>query len=81
MDYLIKTPAQLGPLLAGTRRQRKLTQAAAGAKVGLAQNAVSALETDASKASLDRIFRLLSALELDLVIRDRRAKAPPASSW
>ena len=81
MDYLIKTSAQLGPLLAGMRRQRKLTQTAAGTKVGLAQNAVSALETDASKASLDRIFRLLSALELDFVIRDRRAKTPPASSW
>jgi HTH-type transcriptional regulator/antitoxin HipB len=82
MDYPVKTPAQLGPLLAGARRNRRLTQAETGRKVGLAQYAVSQLETDPSKASFDRIFKLLAALELDLIVRDRRAvKSKPTPGW
>ena len=80
MDYPIKTSAQLGPVLAGIRRDRKLTQATLGTKVGLAQNAVSVLETSSSTASLQQVFKLLSALELDLVIRDRR-KRPSKADW
>lgn len=80
MDYPIKTSAQLGPILAGIRRDRKLTQASIGTKVGLAQNAVSVLETSSSKASLQQLFKLLSALELDLVIRDRREQ-PSKADW
>ncbi len=78
MDYPIKTSSQLGPVLAGIRRDRKLTQASIGTKVGLAQNAVSVLETASSKASLQQLFKLLSALELDLVIRDRRKQSSKA---
>lgn len=78
MDYPIKTSNQLGPVLAGIRRDRKLTQASIGTKVGLAQNAVSVLETASSKASLQQLFKLLSALELDLVIRDRRKQSSKA---
>ena len=36
MDYPIKTPGQLGAVLKGFRRDRKLTQAAVGAAVGAA---------------------------------------------
>ena len=78
MDYPIKTSAQLGPVLAGIRRDRKLTQASIGKKVGLAQNAVSVLETASSKASLQQLFKVLSALELDLVVRDRRNQSAKA---
>lgn len=78
MDYPIKTSAQLGPVLAGIRRERKLTQTSIGTRVGLAQNAVSVLETDSSTASLQQVFKLLSALELDLVIRDRRNQSTEA---
>jgi len=78
MDYPIKTSAQLGPVLAGIRRSRKLTQAGIGSKVGLAQNYVSMLETTSSKASVHQLFKLLSALEVDLVIRDRRNQASKA---
>ena len=72
-DYPIKTPAQLGSVLKGFRRDRKLTQAAVGAKVGLPQNAISEIESKPDRSSVARIFRLLAALDLDLVIRPRKA--------
>ncbi len=78
MEHTITTLAQLGHVLKGCRRQRGLTQRELGAKVGLLQKAVSALESDPSRASVERLFRLLSALELELVLRDKRPRISPA---
>ena len=72
-EYPIKTPQQLGSILQGYRRERKLTQQAVGVSVGLAQNAVSQIEADPGPASLARIFKVLSALGLELVVRPRKA--------
>jgi len=72
MEYTVTTPSQLGRVLQGCRKQRGLTQRELGARVGLLQKAVSMLETDPSRASVDRLFRLLSALELQVVLRDKR---------
>ena len=80
MDYSIKTPTQLGAVLKGFRRDQKLTQATLGAKVGLAQNAVSEIETFPDRSSLARVFKVLAALDLDLVVRDRQASGK-RSDW
>jgi HTH-type transcriptional regulator/antitoxin HipB len=73
MDYPIKTPRQLGTVLQGYRKEQRLTQRAVGAKVGLAQNAVSQIEAEPGRAGLARIFKLLAALDLELVVRPRKA--------
>lgn len=72
MDCPIKTPTQLGAVLKGYRRDRKITQANLGAKVGLPQNAVSEIEASPERSSLARVFKLLAALDLDLVVRPRQ---------
>lgn len=79
MDYPIKTPGQLGAVLKGFRRDRKLTQAAVGAAVGLPQNAISEIESAPDRTSVARVFKLLSALDLDLVVRPRQTGKP--SDW
>lgn len=73
-SYPIKTPQQLGPVLQGFRKGRSLTQAKVGARVGLPQKEISKLELDPSTAALVRIFRVLAALDLELVVRERHAK-------
>jgi HTH-type transcriptional regulator/antitoxin HipB len=78
--YPIKTPQQLGAVLQGFRKQRGLTQAQVARVSGLLQSAVSELELDSSTASLNRIFKLLAALDLELVVRSRGA-APKVSEW
>ena len=70
-DYPIKTPQQLGAVLQGCRKQQRLTQKDAGAKVGLAQNAISQIESAPGRAGLARVFKLLAALDLELVVRSR----------
>ncbi len=70
-DYPIKTPQQLGPVLQGFRRERGLTQKDVGAKVGMTQKAVSKIELAPAQAGLSLIFKLLAALDLELVVRPR----------
>lgn len=72
-DYPIKTPQQLGAILQGYRRERKLTQQAVGASVGFPQNAISQIEANPGTASLARVFKVLAALDLELVVRPRNA--------
>ena len=69
MDYVARTPAQLGPILRSIRAERGLTQQDAGVKVGLKQSTVSALESDSARSSVDTLYKLLSALGLELVVR------------
>jgi HTH-type transcriptional regulator / antitoxin HipB len=70
-DYPIKTPPQLGSILQGYRRERGLTQKDVGAKVGMTQKAVSKIELAPARAGLSLIFKLLAALDLELVVRPR----------
>ncbi len=79
-EFVIRTPQQLGPVLQGYRKGRPLTQAEVGQKAGLPQSEISRLELDASGASLSRVFKLLAALELELVVRPR-AKNAARSEW
>lgn len=78
MDYVARTPKQLAPILKSCRVQRQLTQQTVGSKVGLKQATVSTLEADAARSSVATLYKLLSALGLELVIRDPQAK--PSSS-
>ena len=78
--YPIQTPQQLGAVLQGFRKQHGLTQAQVASKVGLLQSAVSELELDSSTASLNRIFKLLAALDLELVVQSRGA-SQKVSEW
>jgi HTH-type transcriptional regulator/antitoxin HipB len=79
-DYPIKTPKQLGSVLQGYRRERGMTQTDVGAKVGLAQKAVSKIELAPERAGLNIIFKLLAALDLEIVVRPRGTPAR-RSEW
>jgi HTH-type transcriptional regulator/antitoxin HipB len=79
-DYSIKTPQQLGAVVAGYRKQQGRSQSEVGSKVGLAQSVVSLLEKSPQRAGLARIFKLLSALDLELVVRPR-GKSSRRSEW
>ena len=79
-DYPIKTPQQLGSVLQGYRRERGLTQKEVGAKVGMTQKAISKIELAPARAGLSLIFKLLAALDVELVVRPR-ATASRRTEW
>jgi len=76
-DYVVRTSQQLGPVLQGFRKTRALTQAHVGKAVGVPQSVISKLELDPSSAAFGRVFKLLAALDLELVVRPRDKTAQP----
>ncbi len=83
MEYTVHTPQQLGLVLQGQRKSKRMTQKAAGAAVGLLPKTVSALESSPQRAKVDSLFKLLSALELELVLRPKptAGELPTTPEW
>jgi HTH-type transcriptional regulator / antitoxin HipB len=83
MEYPIRTARQLAQALKGWRKNRNLTQAAAALRVGMQPKTISALESEPDPSSLGSLFKLLSALDLELVIRSKSkgAGAPAKGEW
>ena len=81
MEYLVVTPHQLAQVLKGYRRSRHLTQYQAGAIGGVMQKTVSSLETAPQRTSVETLFKLLSALNVELVVRDKMADDSKGENW
>ena len=81
MSYPIKTLSQLPLILKGYRKERQLTQAAMGEKLGITQQSYAAFEANPAVATLDRLFVVLRLLDveisLDQVIRDADTAITP----
>lgn len=72
------TPMQLGHVLQTARKTRKLSQAAVGARLGLSQKRVSALELNPGSIAVDQLLKWCSAVGLELSVG--RKDDPEASS-
>jgi HTH-type transcriptional regulator/antitoxin HipB len=81
MEARISTLQQLAKTLKALRKNKPFTQAETGAKVGLLPKTLSKLESDPESASLGSLFKLLSALEVELVIRPKKPGAPAQGEW
>ena len=75
-DYPIRTESQVSLLLKSFRKARGMTQADLAHALGVTQQTASDLERNAATASVSRLLRMLSAMGVELVLRD---KLPPAS--
>ena len=80
-SFVATTADQLGPLLRGFRRQRGMTQQQLAAGLGLAQKAISETESHSGRIGVKRLFQLLSALEVELVLSDKRAPKGSKIEW
>lgn len=73
------TATQLGQLLRAARKQRGLTQAEVGARLGLSQNRVSHLEGHANELSVKQLLTWCAVVGLELSLAQRQAMAPEPS--
>lgn len=81
MEYIIHTLSQLALAVRGHRKLSRLSQAKAAVRAGLLPKTISALENHPESSSLESFFKLLAALNLELVLRPRDAASgsiPPA---
>ena len=72
------TATQLSRLLRAARRQRALTQADVGARLGLSQNRVSHLEAHADELSVKQLLTWCAVVGLELSLSQRQPMAPEA---
>ncbi|KRA16964.1 MULTISPECIES: helix-turn-helix transcriptional regulator [unclassified Lysobacter] len=75
MDYTVRTVGQLEPLLKGFRKAKKYSQANLAHRLGITQQALSALERDPESASFSRLLQILAALDVEILLRDRKSGA------
>jgi len=71
VDPAITTIRALGRALRDRRRSRRLTQRQIAEASGIAQPTISNVERGETGVSLQTLLRLLSALDLELVLRPR----------
>jgi HTH-type transcriptional regulator/antitoxin HipB len=66
VDFPIKTLTQLRPILQGFRKAAGLTQAAMASHLGVTQQTYAQLEANPAAVSVERLFRVLRVLQVDL---------------
>ena len=81
MRQLISTPRQVGEILRGRRRSRRVPQRELAAKLGVSQGRFSTLEADPSRLTLGRLIALAKLLGLDLVLEDRSDTRSQPGEW
>lgn len=67
----ITSPEILGRVLRKYRKDQGLTQTQVGEKFNIRQASISNIESGSAGVSLDTLFRLMSALNLEMHLQDR----------
>lgn len=76
MDHIARTPKQIGETIRRIRRQHDLSQGALGDKAGLRQETLSKIENGQAATRIETICDVLTALGLEVVIRERSRGEP-----
>lgn len=77
MDYPIRFSDQLKQHLRALRKAKGLTQTQLGKLLGVGQVRIAEIERDPSAVSVAQLFKLLTALDAHLVLRDSRPDSAP----
>jgi HTH-type transcriptional regulator/antitoxin HipB len=75
MDYPLRFVDQLRPHLKALRKKRGLTQAQAGALIGVSQARIAEIEADPGAVSFEQLVKLLSALGASFILREDESAA------
>lgn len=71
MEQFVYSPKSLGIAIQRQRKAKKLNQLEAGKPLKLKQATVSSIESGAPGTHIDTLFRLLAALDLEMIIRSK----------
>lgn len=71
MEQIARTSRQIGAALRRRRRSMNLRQSDIGSRTNLRQATISALENGEAGTQLRTLIRVLTALDLELVVRER----------
>lgn len=68
IEHEIKTLGQLRPILRGFRKSAGLTQAMLASRLGVTQQTYAQFEANPASASVERLFKVLRALDIELTL-------------
>lgn len=80
---IIHSPKDLALIVMDQRKKVKLSQSEVGDLVGLKQTTISAFENKPENTKLDTLFRILSAVNIEISIspKDKPFKAEWKEEW
>lgn len=81
METIARTPQQLGQALRSRRTKLKLSQTDVGSGVGIKQDTVSALEIRTPSSTVETLYKALSVLGLELIVREKAQTIHSAQEW
>ena len=73
MSELARSPEQLGNAICRARKKHGMSQSELGEKAGLRQETISLIENGNPAAKLETILAVISALDLELEIAERKS--------
>lgn len=76
----ITSPDMLAQALKNSRKRQNLSQQATANQIGVKQATVSSFENHPDKSKVETLFKLLSALDLELSLTSR-GEPDQASGW
>jgi len=71
VNYTINTLDQIKPILVGFRKSNGLSQKALAEKLGISQQSYQALESAPQKVTIERLFKVLSILDIKLQLVEK----------
>ena len=77
----ITSPEILARVLRKHRKEQGLTQTQAGEEFNIRQASISKIESASAGISLDTLFRLMSALNLEMHLQDRNNDSTDEALW
>ncbi|MES2219104.1 MAG: helix-turn-helix domain-containing protein [Pseudomonadota bacterium] len=72
MDQIIFSPKSLGTAIKRQRKSKGLNQNQAGQEFKLDQTTISSIEQGAPGTRIETLFRMLAALDLEMIIRPKK---------
>jgi HTH-type transcriptional regulator / antitoxin HipB len=81
IPMIIHSTRELAEFTRDRRKREKLSQAEVSDRVGLRQMTVSAFESKPDSTKLETLFRLLSALDLELHVIPKGTKIEDGQGW
>ena len=74
----ITSPEMLAQALKNIRKERQLSQSVVADSVGLKQATISGFENQPEGSRVETLFKLLTALDLELHLSERNSEKPEA---
>ncbi len=77
----VRSPKELALAVVAQRKKLKLSQTKVGELVGLKQKTVSEFENKPESTKLNTIYKILSAVNLDIKITPKDETIPTENQW